>query len=208
MIRRIDLSEGHSWIERWNNIMPEMNMNSDTFKEIWNLHPLEKQKVKIFGKIYDSPRWFQSYGKSYTFSGIKHEAIPIPDHAFIQLLKVFYETNTGYSGNEILINWYENGDHYIGKHSDDEKELVTGSPIYSWTFYGAISDNSEIKEVQYKRKFVISSKKDKSFKLEIPLEDNELIVMAGEMQKYYKHEVPKTKKVIYPRINITIRCFK
>jgi alkylated DNA repair dioxygenase AlkB len=32
-----------------------------------------------------------------------------------------------------------------------------------------------------------------------------LIIMAGTMQKYWQHEVPKTKQVVGERINLTFR---
>ena len=37
--------------------------------------------------------------------------------------------------------------------------------------------------------------------------NNSLIIMGGEMQKYYKHSVPKrsVKKVAKTRINMTMR---
>ena len=33
--------------------------------------------------------------------------------------------------NGVLVNWYENGLHYIGPHSDDERQLAPGAPILS-----------------------------------------------------------------------------
>jgi alkylated DNA repair dioxygenase AlkB len=42
------------------------------------------------------------------------------------------------------------------------------------------------------------------------MKNNSLIIMEGEMQKRYKHEVPKRSlsKAPLPRINITFRLFK
>jgi alkylated DNA repair dioxygenase AlkB len=33
-----------------------------------------------------------------------------------------------------------------------------------------------------------------------------LLIMAGNTQKHFKHEVPKDAGVTYPRINLTFRC--
>ena len=57
-----------------------------------------------------------------------------------------------------------------GPHSDNETQLQAGQPIYSFSF-GA------------ERKFVV------------PLLDNTCVVMRGDMQRPYKHSVPRSAKV-------------
>lgn len=95
----------------------------------------------------------------------------------------------------MVINWYMDGTNHIGAHADDENQLVPDSSIYSFSF-GATRD------------FVVTSKRDKTFKLVLPLEHNACIVMGGSMQKYYKHAVPKRLRVKEPRINVTMRLYK
>ncbi len=80
------------------------------------------------------PRWQQAYGKSYQFSGNVSVALPITEH--IQKYIDWANTNElnncrkgGFNG--ALINWYENGEHYIGWHSDSEAQLVKNEPIYT-----------------------------------------------------------------------------
>jgi len=76
---------------------------------------------------------------------------------------------------------------------DDEPGLVKNSAIYSFSFGQA-------------RDFVVKSK-DKTFRKVFKMVDNSLIIMGGEMQKYYKHSVPKrsVKKCAKTRINMTMR---
>ncbi len=49
--------------------------------------------------------------------------------------------------NQMLVNWYESGADYIGKHSDDEKALVYNSPIYSFSF---LSEETQTRDVEQK----------------------------------------------------------
>jgi alkylated DNA repair dioxygenase AlkB len=41
--------------------------------------------------------------------------------------------------------------------------------------------------------------------LSFPVANGTLIIMAGTMQQFWKHEVPKTKEVVGERINLTYR---
>ena len=63
-----------------------------------------------------------------------------------------------------------------------------------------------------KKSKVKNKLRDEKFqwKYEIMLKDGCLIVMRGNMQKYWKHTITKTKKAMYnnPRINLTFRCNK
>jgi alkylated DNA repair dioxygenase AlkB len=108
--------------------------------------------------------------------------------------------HSGFDYNQVLVNWYQDGNHYIGPHSDDETQLVPGSSIYSFSF-------------GQERDFVVTSKKgvlETPFHESFAMKDNSLLIMEGDMQKNFKHQVPKraTSKVPHPRINITFRLFK
>lgn len=168
--------------------------------QLWELHPIEKGKVLIYGKILDTPRYMQSYGSAYTFSHVKHAALPIPS-----LLQPFLDWANQQFGNKNLIyntlfcNWYEDGSHYIGKHSDDEKTHIVGSPIISISL-GA----TRIFRIRDRHTHIIIK--------DIPVVDQSYIVMCGAMQKEFTHEIPKINgkkaKLCGSRINITIRAFK
>ena len=45
------------------------------------------------------------------------------------------------------------------------------------------------------------SKETRSF----PAGHGTLIIMAGTMQEFWKHEIPKTKEIVGERINLTFR---
>lgn len=101
--------------------------------------------------------------------------------------------------NQVLINWYKDGNHYIGKHSDNEAQIIKESPIMS------ISLGST-------RSFCVRKKTNNKIVLDIEMPNNSYIVMCGAMQQNYFHEVPKVSGKnainIGKRINITMRQFK
>jgi len=206
------LPDGRSYYA-YADLPSEMCMTEEEFKTLWSEHPLEYGKVMNHGKVHDTPRWQKSYGLGYYFSGLMHEADPISNDYVKRLLAYVNELtlekgmfsqkqiDAGAVYNQVLVNWYKDGDHCIGKHSDDEGQLHENTPIYTVSF-GQTRD------------FVVESKKNKKgnevYRKVIPVKNNTLLIMGGEMQKHYYHSVPRrtTKKVKSPRISITFRCFK
>jgi alkylated DNA repair dioxygenase AlkB len=208
LFKTIPLPDGKSSIILCSFIPKEIEVSKDLFSKIWELHGKEYQKVKIYGKEVRTPRWSDSFGKSYHFTGMNHKARSLdlndysnPDEKeaiqYLLSLLDWVKKHSGKEYNQVLINWYKDGNHYIGPHSDDESQLVPNSSIYSFSF-GQTRD------------FIVKSKTDSSFKEVFEMKNNSLIIMGGEMQKRYKHEVPKRtpSKAPLPRINITFRLFK
>lgn len=170
--------------------------DSYDFEELWNLHPEEYGEVILYGKRMKTPRWQQSYDLPYNFSGMLHDALPLPDQ-FKPFLDWANSLGLG-EFNQKLINWYSNGHHYIGAHSDDEKQLVPNSPIVS------ISLGAE-------RKFRLRLKGAKGIYKDILLPDRTALIMAGQFQKELTHEIVKISgkkgEKVGRRINITFRQF-
>jgi alkylated DNA repair dioxygenase AlkB len=190
--QRIDLtSDGASYVR-----LIQLDTKID-FETLWECHPSEYGKVKVFGKEYDTPRWQQSYLRDYKFSGVSHTSLPLPE-----CLKEVFEIIKGYDDriNGVLINWY-NEEHYIGYHSDDESDLLDSSGIYCITY---------MENVNNSRRFLLQSKTTKEVK-QIDLKHNSLIIMCGKTQITHKHSIPKLRKCDgHPgrRISITFRAFK
>lgn len=90
-----------------------------------------------------------------------------------------------------------NGLHYIGTHRDDEKQLIKGSPIVT------ISLGEE-------RKFRIRENSIKIVK-DVMTKNGIVLVMGGNFQKDFKHEIVKINvekgKKVNLRISITLRQF-
>ena len=135
-------------------------------------------------------RWYGDKNKSYTYSGITMTPLPWTK----ELLKVRKEIEvfSQQEFNSVLLNYYRSGDDSVSWHSDDEDELGELPVIGSVSFGGL-------------RKFRFRNKEDKTQTRTYELENGSLLLMKGNTQKYWEHEVPKTKKKVLVRINLTFR---
>jgi len=115
------------------SIPEELRVNDEAFDELWNMCPTTDQTVVLFGKKIVIPRKQQSYGISYRFSGTLNEAIPIPP-IIQKYIDYMNKTETETKYNMALVNWYKDGNDYIGYHSDDVRQLVPNSPIACFSF--------------------------------------------------------------------------
>jgi len=165
----------------FNRLMTEINWKND--------------EAFIFGKHYITDRkvaWYAEKPISYTYSRkTKTSEIFTP---LLLELKQKIEEITGLTFNSCLLNLYHNGNEGMAWHSDDEKELAKHYGIVSLSF-GA------------ERKFSIKHK-TKGIKKDILLENGSLLLMAKEMQDFWLHRLPITKKISKPRINLTFRLMK
>jgi alkylated DNA repair dioxygenase AlkB len=93
-----------------------------------------------------------------------------------------------------LLNQYRNGNDSISWHTDAEKELGI-NPIIGSVNFGAT------------RKFQLSHIITKE-KIEIELTHGSLLIMLGELQHFWQHQVPKTAQKVNERINLTFRVIK
>jgi alkylated DNA repair dioxygenase AlkB len=175
--------------------------NGKNFESLWNAKLSERGNVKIYGKEVEVPRYQKSFLRDYTFSGLDHKCDQTLPAAILPLWQWAQDSKYAEDGefNQCLVNWYENGNNYIGAHSDDESQLVENSTIISISL-GAT------------RKFRIRSKDDKNYRYDVDLESGTAAIMMDDMQKRYKHEIVKVsgKKGagIGRRINVTFRKFK
>ena len=171
---------------------------NEIFEELWKLHPEKVGNVLIYGKYINTPRYHASYGKSYGFSG---QTLEKQDNTpeILNKIKNIIEQWRNHKYDQILINWYRNGHHYIGKHSDDERQLEPNSEIVSVS-------------LGVTRKFRIRNKRTNDIIYDINLENGYVVIMGGSMQKEFTHEIVKVcgKKgeSIGKRINITFRVWK
>lgn len=162
------------------------------FEKLMNNIAWEQEHVFMFGKSLTIARkvaWYGDKAYQYTYSKTsKHALIWTKELAE---LKAIVEKTTGDSFNSCLLNLYHNGNEGMGWHSDNENTIVNNSTIASLSF-GA------------ERKFSFKHK-EKLEKREIILENGSLLSMKNETQKFWLHQLPKSKKVTQPRINLTFR---
>jgi alkylated DNA repair dioxygenase AlkB len=149
-----------------------------------------EQKPGVFGHL--QPRLTASYGDhgvTYRYSGTENVALPWTP----TLLEIKQQIEAVYGHyNYCLLNRYRSGTDSMGWHADDEPEM--GNVI------GSLSLGAT-------RTFQIRHKKTKETR-SFPLGHGTLLIMAGTMQQFWKHAVPKTKMNVGERINLTFRQIK
>lgn len=154
--------------------------------------------VFIYGKKIKIPRKqtaFGDPGTTYTFSGSTVKAKPwMP---VILKIKKDIEEFTGRKFNFCLVNYYKDGNDYIGFHKDDEQDLVGSSWIVSVSF-------------GEQRKFYFRSDNPSLPLKKMNLIHGSLCIMMPPTNDYWKHSVPKESSKIKskPRINLTFRLIE
>lgn len=166
--------------------------SGEFFRKLWVEIPWENDETFMFGKRHVTGRkvaWIAEGGIGYAYSGTRKKA-----HEWTEtLLEVRgkVEKLTGASYNSCLLNLYHHGGEGMGWHSDDEKEIEPGSSIASVSFGAG-------------RKFSMKHKETKQT-ISVFLEEGSLLEMKGETQRKWLHQMPKTKMVSEPRMNLTLR---
>jgi alkylated DNA repair dioxygenase AlkB len=146
----------------------------------------------IFGRHIVTRRkvaWYGDRSYSYAYSGKVRDALPWTPE--LRELKKIVEGICGGVFNSCLLNLYHKGDEGMAWHSDDEKTLEPDGAIASLSL-GA------------ERKFSFRHRGTRET-VSVQLETGSLLVMHGTTQTHWMHALPKTAKVMQPRINLTFR---
>ncbi|MDC0361764.1 alpha-ketoglutarate-dependent dioxygenase AlkB [Halioglobus sp.] len=152
----------------------------------------EQQEISVYGKTHLQPRlvaWYGDAGTSYTYSGLTLQPTPWIDP--ILEIKTVCEAIAGTTFNSVLLNLYRDGDDTVGWHSDDEPTLGH-NPIIASVSLGAV------RRFDLRHKLTMETVKT-------PMPAGSVLLMSGRLQVEWSHQVPRTKKVDAPRINLTFR---
>ncbi|WP_300435933.1 alpha-ketoglutarate-dependent dioxygenase AlkB [Christiangramia sp.] len=165
------------------------------FQSLLNNIEWKQESMNMYGKEIKFPRltaWYGDNDKPYSFSGITLN--PHPWNKELLEIKKKIEPEAEVSFNSVLLNRYRDGNDSISWHTDAEKELGK-NPVIASVNFGA------------ERKFQLKHM-ETGEKVDIVLKHGSLLIMKGELQHFWKHQVPKTKKNVSERINLTFRVIK
>lgn len=155
----------------------------------------KQESMNMYGKRVNFPRltaWYGDNDKPYSFSGITLQ--PKAWSKELIQIKNKIEPKAKVQFNSVLLNRYRSGNDSISWHTDAEKELGQ-NPVIASANFGAT------------RKFQLRHIKTKE-KIEIELTHGSLLIMQGELQHFWQHQIPKTTKKVKERINLTFRVIK
>ncbi len=152
--------------------------------------------ITMYGRQIALPRltaWYGDEGAGYTYSSI--ENTPLPWTEALLEVKGAIEPACGVAFNSVLLNRYRTGQDSVSWHSDDEPEFGENPVIGSVSFGGT-------------RQFQFRHERQKDLKRAVDLTHGSLLVMQGATQANWVHQIPKTKKAVAERLNLTLRLVK
>jgi alkylated DNA repair dioxygenase AlkB len=154
--------------------------------------PWREDMINIGGKCIPVPRlqnWFGAPNTSYTYSGIRLQALEFPD--WMDKVRTAVEQVTGHRFNRALVNYYRHGRDSVDWHADNEVELGR-EPMVASLSLGA------------ERVFQLRHNKTKE-RLSVSLPHGSLLLMGAGIQEHWQHRLAKVASLEQPRVNFTFR---
>jgi alkylated DNA repair dioxygenase AlkB len=202
--------DGRSWLlhaERW------WPLDFETTAALWEAQPTNPTVGVIMGKHVEFPRRTSAFGVDYKYTGQTQRAGPLEDapNAIQEVWRVMREVEELEGHNAALVNWYDASlGHYMGAHSDDERELVPCAPVVSLSW----CTRDHYRRFRFTRRKGVEDAVLPELGMGpgvIRVENGCLVVMGGTCQRTHKHELMKATKQPAEcggrRINLTLRAF-
>jgi alkylated DNA repair dioxygenase AlkB len=179
--------------------------------------PWEVHRIRMFGRVVDSPRlscWIGDPGASYAYSGTRFEPHPWP--AVLRPIRERVTAACDGEFNSVLANLYRDGRDSMGWHRDDEPELGP-RPVIASLSLGA-TRRFLLRPVESRQAVrrparppwpgsdMQPARRAASTGLELLA--GSLLRMAGATQRRYQHALPRTRRVVGARINLTFRTVR
>lgn len=161
-------------------------------RQLWQDVAWRQDEIVLFGRRVRQPRlvgWCADPGVVYRYSGLRLEPAPWPEP--LDRLRVRLDHALGAQFNSVLLNAYRDGADSMGWHADDEPELGT-DPLIASVSLGA------------SRRFRLRPRQGGPSS-GIDLAHGSLLVMRDRSQADFRHAVPKTRRAVGLRINLTFR---
>jgi alkylated DNA repair dioxygenase AlkB len=194
------LSKGYNLLPKEGEVLvyPEFFSKEESdrlFEALSRTIQWQQDKIRLFGKAIDLPRLTAYYGEDnmpYSYSGIKMNPHPFTPELLEIKSKIEKEAQVHFTS--VLLNRYRDGKDSMAWHCDNEPELGR-NPIIGSVSFGAT------------RTFKFRHLQDRSVE-KILLTHGSFLLMQGETQHKWEHAIPKSSRVLSPRINLTFRIIK
>lgn len=159
----------------------------------------EQSTIFIAGRPVKIPRlnaWYGDAEAHYRYSG--RDFTPMPwSEPLAELRNRVQQTyddtqpEVAVRFNSALLNLYRDGADGVAWHADDEAELGPRPQIASLSLGAS-------------RRFLLKPRNGGD-SVELTLDSGTLLFMLGDLQRYWLHTIPKTRRPVGPRINLTFR---
>lgn len=149
----------------------------------------EQHQLRIFGKEIPEPRLSMWYGPPYKYSGRLRAEVGMPGELNDLLSRI--SAYCDFEFNSVLANLYRDGQDSMGWHADNEPEI-------DQRLIASFSLGAE-------RTFAVRNKRKERTNILLP---SQSLLLMNNFQSTFQHAVPKTKKLVGRRINLTFRRIK
>lgn len=153
-------------------------------------------EIFVYGNKYNQKRnvgFYSDDSVGYKYSGQIAKSKCLYENAWLWMLMNDVNKELGTNFNGVLVNGYSSGEKYISPHSDDERSLDKEKKYVVSIAFGA------------KRVFRIRDKFTKKIVHDHIHHAGELLIMSGDFQKHYTHEIIKDSSIKEPRFSLTFR---
>ena len=166
-------------------------MADSLFATLMHAIDWRSETATIMGRRVAIPRLTAWYGEGdYTYSGIHNIGAPWIEE--LVGVRCIAERCAGERFNSVLANLYRDGRDSVSWHADDEAGMGS-NPVIASISLGAV------------RQFRMRHKIFRDVSVAINLPHGSCLVMAGTMQHFWQHALPKTARDVGSRINLTFR---
>ena len=176
-------------------LLPELigaHEQQDYLQDLLDTVPWKSDVGTMYGKPYVTKRktaWYGNKPYRYVYSGIAKTALPWT--ATLKVLKELVSHHCETDFNSCLLNLYHDGEEGMSWHSDDEASLQSDKAIASLS-------------LGVERKFSFKHNVSKA-RIDLQLLGGSLLLMRPPIQEHWKHQLPKSKRIVEARINLTFR---
>ncbi len=190
----IDLEHGR--LDLYHQFLPS-TMADHLLQHLQTSLQWRQAQIRMHGREIPIPRlqaWYGDPSTAYGYSGIALDPLPwSPELQWLreQLNQRFAQKFHTYF-NSVLCNLYRHGQDSVSWHADSESELGTNPVIASVSLGGV-------------RRFQLKPRRGRHEALSLELPHNSVLIMSGALQHHWIHQVPKTRQMVAPRINLTFR---
>ncbi|CAO1635302.1 unnamed protein product [Parajaminaea phylloscopi] len=183
------------------------SQSSEWYDALLALPHWYRPTLKLYGREITQSRSIAAYSKvedlKLRYSGQEVTMEPWPPVLLQMERDVRQHIGQEVRFNHAMLNLYEDGSVYIGKHSDNlENRVIVTVSLGAQRSWIMTRKPPRGAKAESKRSGV---KLPKPETRRWPLENGSLLVMQGDCQKEWYHEIPREKGVHGGRISITFR---
>jgi len=189
-------------------------LSADEVQSYWQLPLYHRPPIVVYGKTYAQNRdvgFFSDTSAGYQYSGQTMTRQPLTSTTAALMSTVNAYLGTAFNG--ILVNCYRDGSDKLSAHSDAEDALDRNLRCVAGLSFGAVRTfRVRYKSATVPEGLVVDSSVDcrkygSTIIADIPCEEGMLLVMGGNFQSEFTHEIPSVSvnKVSAPRLSLTFR---